>query len=176
MDLFVDILMLGFGRDVDDTAVASTIQILRATVQYFSQDLLQLNDKAKLKEILDQVLAQQVDGSRQKVKASTEFLMIFTKILPASYVANHLADILRAMSAMKPDTKRFYRQKLGFIYKRLCKRFNPDEIVRLVPGNDEITHKKLKNIRKALSRAKNQKATNDNQDNASDDDEDEKNS
>lgn len=171
MDKFVDVVMLGLDSDADDNVVSSTIQTLRAALQHLSDQL----PLTSLNAILEQVLAQQITGSRQKVKASTEFLMVFTKVLPASYVANHLPDIVRAMSAMKPDTKRFYRRQLGFIYKRLCKRFTPEEIVKLVPGNDEITHKKLKNIRKALSRAKRQKAASDDQENDSDDD-DEKNS
>lgn len=169
----MDVLMLGLSDDqADDAVVSSSIQTLRATLQHLSDSL----PLTSLNNILEQVLAQQVTGSRQKVKSSTEFLMVFTKVLPASYVANHLPDIVKAMSAMKPDTKRFYRRQLGFIYKRLCKRFTPEEIVKLVPGNDEITHKKLKNIRKALSRAKRQKAaTGGDQENDSEDD-DEKNS
>lgn len=171
MDKFVDVVMLGLDSEADDNVVSSTIQTLRATMQHLGDQL----PLTSLNAILEQVLAQQVTGSRQKVKASTEFLLVFTKVLPASYVANHLPDIVRAMSAMKPDTKRFYRRQLGFIYKRLCKRFTPEEIVKLVPGNDEITHKKLKNIRKALSRAKRQKSANGDHENDSDDD-DEKNS
>lgn len=171
MDKFIDVVMLGLDNDADDNVASSTIQTLRATLQHLADQL----PLTSLNAILEQVLAQQVTGSRQKVKAATEFLMVFTKVLPASYVANHLPEIVKALSAMKPDTKRFYRRQLGFIYKRLCKRFTPEEIVKLVPGNDEITHKKLKNIRKALSRAKRQKATSGDQDNESDD-EDEQNS
>lgn len=169
MDQFVDVLMLGLDDQADDAVVSSAIQTLRAAIQHLADHL----PLTSLNAILEQVLAQQVTGSRQKVKASTEFLLVYTKILPASYVANHLPEIVKAMSAMKPDTKRFYRRQLGFIYKRLCKRFTPEEIVKLVPGNDEITHKKLKNIRKALSRAKRQKAVaGDDQENDSDDDDD----
>lgn len=171
MDKFIDVVMLGLDNDADDNVASSTIQTLRATLQHLADQL----PLTSLNAILEQVLAQQVTGSRQKVKAATEFLMVFTKVLPASYVANHLPEIVKALSAMKPDTKRFYRRQLGFIYKRLCKRFTPEEIVKLVPGNDEITHKKLKNIRKALSRAKRQKAASGDQDNESDD-EDEQNS
>lgn len=171
MDKFIDVVMLGLDNDADDNVASSTIQTLRATLQHLADQL----PLTSLNAILEQVLAQQVTGSRQKVKAATEFLMVFTKVLPASYVANHLPEIVKALSAMKPDTKRFYRRQLGFIYKRLCKRFTPEEIVKLVPGNDEITHKKLKNIRKALSRAKRQKTASGDQDNESDD-EDEQNS
>lgn len=164
----MDLLLAGLDSEADDAVTSNTIQVLQAILQHFAEHL----KLDCLNVILEQVLAQLVTGSRQKVKAATEYLLTFTKILPASYVANHLPEIVRAMSAMKPDTKRFFRKHLGFIYKRLCKRFTPEEIVKLVPGNDEITHKKLKNIRKALSRSKRQKAANENKD-LSDDDDDE---
>lgn len=58
---------------------------------------------------------------------------------------------------MVPDTKRHCRLLVGYTLKRLCKRFGPEEIVKLVPGNDEVTHKRLKKIRKELARAKRNK-------------------
>lgn len=145
--------MAGLDTEADDAVISNTVQVLQAILQHFTEHL-SLNC---LNSILEQVLAQLITGSRQKVKAAIEFVMSFIKILPASFVANHLPNIVKTLSAMKPDTKRFYRKQLGLIYNRLCKRFTPEEIIKLVPGNDEITHKKLKNIRKALSRTKRQK-------------------
>lgn len=146
--------MAGLDTEADDTVISNTIHVLQVILQHFTEHL----TLTCLTSILEQVLAQLITGSRQKVKSAIGFLLVFIKILPASYVANHLPNIVKAMSAMKPDTKRFYRKQLGFTYKRLCKRFTSEEIVKLVPGNDEITHKKLKNIRKALARSKRQKA------------------
>lgn len=150
-----DLVMAGLDSEADDVLISNTIQVLHALLQNFTQHL----TLSVLNSILEQVLAQLITGSRQKVKTAIGFLMTFIKILPASYVANHLPNIVKSMSAMKPDTKRFYRKQLGFTYKRLCKRFTPEEIVKLVPGNDEITHKKLKNIRKALARSLRRKDT-----------------
>lgn len=147
--------MSGLDAEADDAVVSNTIQVLQAVLQNFTEHL----TLTLLNSILEQVLAQLITGSRQKVKAAIAFVFIFIKILPASYVANHLPNIVKALSAMKPDTKRFYRKQLGFTYQRLCKRFTAEEIVKLVPGNDEITHKKLKNIRKTLARTKRQKLT-----------------
>lgn len=147
--------MAGLDDDADDVIIANTIHALQLILQHFTDDLT-LNC---LNSILEQVLAQLVTGSRVKVKAAIAFLSVFMKVLPASYVANHLPNIVKAMSAMKPDTKRFYRKQLRFAYTRLCKRFTAEEIVKLVPGNDEVTHKKLKNIRKGLARSKRQKTS-----------------
>lgn len=169
MNDLIDVLMTGLDADADDTVISNTIQVLQAILQNLSKDL----GLDCLNTMLEQVLAELVSASRQKVKASLGFLLTFIKILPASYVANHLPNIVRTMSAMKPDTKRFYRKHLGFAYKRLCKRFTPEEIIKLVPGNDEITHKKLKNIRKSLSRMKRQKAAGEHKDEHDSDDDDE---
>lgn len=147
--------MAGLDTEADDMVISNTIQVLQVILQNFTEDLA-LNC---LNSIFEQVLAQLITGSRQKTKAAIGFVLVFIKILPASYIANHLPNIVKAMSAMKPDTKRFYRKQLGFAYTRLCKRFTPEEIVKLVPGNDEITHRKLKNIRKSLARAKRQKTS-----------------
>lgn len=147
--------MSGLDTEADDTLVSNTINVLHALLPNFTQHLTQMSS---MNSILEQILAQLVTGSRQKAGAALGFLMAFIKLLPASYVANHLPDIVRAMSAMRPDTKRVNRKQLKFTYVRLCKRFTSEEIVKLVPGNDETTHKVLKNIRKALARSKRQKA------------------
>lgn len=149
-----ELVMAGLDAEADDTLVSNTIQVLHALLQNYTEQL----TLTTLNAILEQVLAQLITGSRQKVKPAIAFMLVFIKILPASYVANHLPTIIRSLSAMKPDTKRFYRKQLGFIYTRLCKRFTPEEVVTLVPGNDEVTHRRLKNIRKALARSKRQKA------------------
>lgn len=71
---------------------------------------------------------------------------------------------------MVPDTKRYCRLHVGYILKKLCKKFTAEEIVKLVPGNDETTHKKLKNIRKQMNRQKRQKLSNDDKNDSSDED------
>lgn len=60
---------------------------------------------------------------------------------------------------MVPDSKRFCRVQYGYILTKLCKKFGANEIVKLVPGNDEVTHKRLKRIRKLLSREQRQKTS-----------------
>lgn len=162
---FVDILMAGFGGD--PILITNTIQVLRILVQQFTGAL----TISTLTFILEQVLAFLVARSRPEAEAAVAFLMVFTKILPSPYIANHLTEIVKALSAMVPDTKRFCRQQIGYVWKRLCKRYTAEEIIKLVPGNDEATHKKLKNIRKELSRLKRQKLAN--QKDGSDDEDDE---
>lgn len=75
---------------------------------------------------------------------------------------------VKSLSSMVPDTKRYCRVHIGYILKKLCKKFTSEEIVKLVPGNDEITHKKLKNIRKLMSRQKRHKLSSDDKNDSSD--------
>lgn len=158
----MDVLKAGFSGD--SVIVTNTIHVCRAIVQNFTGNL----TLPTVSFVLEQVLAFLVGKNRSEVEAAVAFLLVFLKLLPAPYVANHLPDIVKSLSAMVPDTKRVCRIHIGYIYRRLCKRFTPEEIIKLVPGNDEVTHKKLKNIRKELGRLKRQKIANE----KSEDDED----
>lgn len=148
----VDVLNAGFGGDT--LVITNTIHVLRVIIQNYSGDL----TLKTVTFVLEQVLAFVVTKNRCEVKAAVAFLLVFIKLLPAPYVANHLPDIVKSVSAMVPDTKRFLRNPIKHLLERLCKRFTPEEIIKLVPGNDEVTHKKLKNIKKELARLKRQKA------------------
>lgn len=53
---------------------------------------------------------------------------------------------------MAKDTKRYCRIQIGYLLKKLCKRFTADELIKFVPGDDEVTHRRLKKIRKQMRR------------------------
>lgn len=143
--------------EADDTLISNSILVLHALLQNYTDQL----KLTTLNDVLGHILIQLVTGSREKVKSAIIFVLTFIKILPASFVANQLKTIIGELSAMKPDTKRFFRRNLEFIYIRLCKRFSVKELKELVPGNDEITHRRLRNISKKLSKSKRQKASSD---------------
>lgn len=161
---FVDLIMAGFGGDT--LLITNTILALKTIVNHFTGNL----TVKTLQFILEQILAFLVGKNRSEVEASVAFLITFIKVLPSPLVANHLETIVRSLSSMVPDTKRYCRIHLGYILKKLCKKFTPEEIIKLVPGNDEVTHKKLKNIRKEQNREKRQKLAKPNDDNSDDDD------
>lgn len=73
---------------------------------------------------------------------------------------------------MTPDTKRFCRTQYGYVLKRLCKKFGAIEIAKLVPGNDEVTHKRIKKIRKLLNQERKNKNSKDDGDDNDDDEDD----
>lgn len=59
---------------------------------------------------------------------------------------------MRSLSAMTKDAKRYCRIQIGYLLKKLCKRFPTEELARIVPGDDEVTHRRLKKIRKQIRR------------------------
>ncbi|XP_055612832.1 RRP12-like protein [Uranotaenia lowii] len=148
---FVDMLIAGFTGD--SALICNTIWVLKNVLQTFTGTL----KVDTLRFMLEQVLTFVVGNNRSEVDAALNFLLIYIKILPIPLVTNYLALIVKALSKMVADTKRHCRLIVGYTLTRLCKRFGADEIVKLVPGNDETTHKRLKKIRKDLARAKRNK-------------------
>lgn len=145
---FVDLLMSGFAGDT--VLIANTILVLKSLLIHFTGDLTVQTLEFVVEQVLQFVSARQ----RNEVEASVAFLQVFIKVLPIPVVGKSLEKIVKALSLMVPDTKRYCRIKLGFIYKKLCKRFTPEMIIGMVPGNDEGTHKRLKAIRKEMARKK----------------------
>lgn len=60
---------------------------------------------------------------------------------------------------MVKDTKRYCRIQIGYLLKKLCKRFTAEELIKFVPGDDEVTHRRLRKIRKQLRRDNRKKQT-----------------
>ncbi|XP_058454913.1 RRP12-like protein [Malaya genurostris] len=137
----------------DSTLITNTIWVLKNILQTFTGSL----TVDSLKFMLEQVLTIMMGHNRSEVDAALNFLLLYIKILPVPMVTNYLQMIMKALSSMVPDTKRHCRLLIGYTLKRLAKRFGAEEIVKLVPGNDEVTHKRLKKIRKELARAKRNK-------------------
>uniref|UniRef100_A0A182QJL6 Uncharacterized protein n=1 Tax=Anopheles farauti TaxID=69004 RepID=A0A182QJL6_9DIPT len=148
---FIDIVIAGFAGD--SQLITNTINVLRVVLEKFTGSL----SIESLKFMLDQVLTFLIGKTRMEVDAALHFVHVYSKILPIPLVTNYLPLIVKSLSMMVPDTKRHCRLIVGYIWKKLCKRFGALEIIQLVPGNDEETHKRLKKIRKDMARAKRNK-------------------
>ncbi|XP_065366328.1 RRP12-like protein [Calliphora vicina] len=159
---FVDILTAGFAGD--EGLITNTILAFRTVVQSQGKYL----TVSTLEFIMEQIAVFMVQKSRGQAEASVAFLITFIKVMPAPLVANHLETIMKSLSAMVKDTKRFCRIQIGYLLKKLCKRFTAEELIRFVPGDDEVTHRRLKKIRKQLRRDNRKKQS---EDNAKDSDE-----
>lgn len=146
---FVDTVMVGLvGKD--HQLISNTIFALKFILQEFGEFM----SIETVKFMLDQVLEFAVSNQRSEANASLYFLSTYTKLLPSAFVANHLGLIMKAVTLMPDDCKRHSRQVLGYLLKKLCKRFTPEEVIKLVPGTCESLHKKLKVIKKQTARAK----------------------
>ncbi|KAH8238332.1 hypothetical protein KR032_004084 [Drosophila birchii] len=143
---FVDILTAGFTGD--ESLVTNTILAFRAVIQQQGQHL----TVATLEFLLQQISVFLVQKSRNQSEAAVAFLITYIKVMPIPLVSNHLETIMRSLSAMTKDTKRYCRIQIGYFLKKLCKRFTTEELARFVPGDDEITHRRLKKIRKQMRR------------------------
>ncbi|XP_067641369.1 RRP12-like protein [Eurosta solidaginis] len=159
---FIDILTVGFAGD--ESLITNTILAFRAVVQQQGKNL----TITTLEFIMEQILVFLVQKVRGQAEAAVAFLITFIKIMPSPLVANHLETIMKSMSAMTKDTKRFCRIQIGYLLKKLCKRFTAEELIKFVPGDDEVTHRRLKKIRKQMRRENrkqlNEKDKNDNED------------
>uniref|UniRef100_W4VRP4 Uncharacterized protein n=1 Tax=Corethrella appendiculata TaxID=1370023 RepID=W4VRP4_9DIPT len=149
---FIDLIIAGFTGDTQ--MITNTIWVLKNVLQEFNGSF----NVDTLKYILEQVLVFTIGNNRQEVDAGVNFILTYTKILPSAFVSNYLPLIMKTLSIMVPDAKRHCRLLIGFLLKKLCKRFGAVEIIKLVPGNDEITHKRLRKIKKDLARSKRNKA------------------
>ncbi|XP_017466364.1 PREDICTED: RRP12-like protein [Rhagoletis zephyria] len=143
---FVDILTAGFAGD--DSLITNTILAFRAVVQNQGKNL----TITTLEFIMEQILVFLVQKARSEAEAAVAFLITFIKVMPSPFVANHLDTIMKSLSAMSKDTKRYCRIQIGYLLKKLCKRFTAEELIKFVPGDDEVTHRRLKKIRKQMRR------------------------
>lgn len=164
---FVDILAVGFAGD--ESLVTNTILAFRTVLQEQGKNL----TVNTLEFIMEQVAVFLVQKSRPQAEASVAFLITFIKVMPSPLVANHLETIvctiflenflmlfpnsidllqMKSISAMVKDTKRYCRLQIGYLLKKLCKRFAAEDLVKFVPGDDEVTHRRIKKIRKQLRR------------------------
>lgn len=145
---FVDAVMAGLVGD--NQLISNSIQALKFIVQEFAENL----TVDTLKFIMEQVLEFVVSNQRNEVNASLHFIVTFVKILPTPFVATQLRLLMKALTLMAQDTRRHCRLVLAYLMKKLCKKFTPEEIIKMVPGSDEVLHKKLRNIKKEMNRAK----------------------
>lgn len=104
--------------------------------------------------IMDQILEFLISKQRKIADACIHFLITAVKVLKISFMYQQLPLIIKALTLMIPDAKRYSRLSVGYLYKKLCKKFTADEVIKLVPGSDELAHKRLKKIKKDLGRAK----------------------
>lgn len=104
--------------------------------------------------LVDNVCLLVTSQSREVVGSSLSFLRVFVTSYPVLNSAQFCEKIVRGVVKMSDDCKRHYRLKTRYLFDRLVRKFGHDVVQSLVPKDDVMTHKRLKNIRKIQARKK----------------------
>jgi ribosomal RNA-processing protein 12 len=90
--------------------------------------------------------------AREVVGSCLSFLRVFVTANPVFDTVRFLEPIMKAMVKMSEDCKRHFRIKSRFLLERLVRKFGFDLLSGLVPKDDLIMQKRLRNIRKVQTR------------------------
>lgn len=161
---FIELILIGFTSDNTDLLI-KTIWSINNILQFFSDNI----ETETLNFVLENIYSSVLSKQRMEAKSALCTLYTFIKHVSKATLTLHLEPLVKTICKMVPDTKRFCRLPYGHLLKKLCQYYSAPEIIRLVPGNDLITHKRLKKIRKELNRMKN--TSNGGNEYATDDDE-----
>lgn len=164
LDEFVELLCVGIASESIDLIV-KTIWAINSVLVEFTNEM----EEESLNFLIENIFASVQNNHRMEAKAALCTLYTYIKHALRSHLTTNLEMLVKSVSKMVPDTKRFCRLAYGRLLKKLCRYYSVQEIVRLVPGNDLVTHKRLKKIRKELNKSKNSKNSTDNIDDSSDD-------
>ena len=83
--------------------------------------------------------------------------------------AKYCEKIVSSLCKMTEDCKRHFRLKTRYLFDRLVRRFGYDVIKNIIPKDDEMTLKRLKNIKKIQARKKQTDVNDQDSDNDDDD-------
>jgi len=102
--------------------------------------------------VLDNVLLLLSSPSREVAGAALSFVKVFITTCPVIKAARHVPSIVKSLVAMPDDCRRHFRLKTKYLMERLVRKFSWEFVSSLVPKSDAKTHKRLRNLRKELSR------------------------
>ncbi|EFN82732.1 RRP12-like protein [Harpegnathos saltator] len=85
---------------------------------------------------------------REPVGSALSYVKVHLSVIPFSITAPVLPTLVTALSEMKEDFKRHFRQKMRDIFTKLMRKYGFGTISSMVPATDVILHKRLKNMNK----------------------------
>lgn len=77
---------------------------------------------------------------------------VYTKVLPTEVLAGSLPLIFQSLSAMAEDCKRHSRLEIGYFLARMVRKYGAAVVEKLIPSEDEVMIRRLRNIRKVDNR------------------------
>lgn len=148
MENFVVMLISGLAGTPQ--MVSSTILALASALHNFSGALGQEN----IKLILDNIVILSSSPTREIVSSCLSFLKVYYTALPSLMVQASLESIMKILTGMTEDCKRHYRLKVRDILDRLIRKYGSENILPYVPSDDQVMHKRIRNLRKLNERKK----------------------
>ena len=135
--------------------LAGTPRMIHCSILAISRIYFQFKDQFPddlSEQVLNNILVLMSSSSREVSGASLSFVKVFITTTPIVTCTQFVPNIVKALVEMPEDCKRHFRVKTKFLYERLVRKFGWDFVSSLVPKSDLTTHKRLKNMRKALAR------------------------
>lgn len=151
MQEYVNKLMVGIAGD--DKYCSATLLVLATLIYHYNSSLgtatvNEILNTATIREILSHVCTILTNGSRTIVESALSYVKVYLGVMPSTIVAPTLPQVIGALSQMKEDCKRHFRQKVRDIFIKLIRKYGIGPISDMVPASDVILHKRLKNINK----------------------------
>lgn len=139
---YTDMLMVGLGGE--QKYVSATLLAL-ASITYHYRDFL---NTEIVREILEHACTIMKSSTREIVESALSYVKVYIGVMSSDLLALSLPRIVSALSQMNKDCKRHFRQKVRDIFMKLIRKFGIISISNMVPTEDVILHKRLKNINK----------------------------
>ena len=108
--------------------------------------------------LLEKVCLLMTNKEREVVSSALSFVQVFVQVNPVVKTAKHVQMIIRSVITMTEDCKRHFRLKTRYLLDRLVRKFGYELVAGMVPKNDEMTLKRLKNIKKLQMQKKRKEA------------------
>ncbi|XP_012287618.1 RRP12-like protein isoform X2 [Orussus abietinus] len=143
---YIDMLAAGLGGS---PSYCSATLLALASITYKYNGALGVQT---IQEIVEKVSGLLTVPTREIVLSALSYIKVYLTVIPLTIVAPSLPSIMKALSGMTDDCKRHFRQKVRDLLIKLVRKFGIEAVTNLIPSNDAVMHKRIKNIRKVQSR------------------------
>nr|CAG4643695.1 EOG090X00E0 [Lepidurus arcticus] len=148
---YLKLLLPGLSGDVNtvSSTVLALAHVLHEFKALFPDDLLSL--------LLDQGCRLVQSNARQITLAALGLLKMFVVVLNGRELPPYLKPIMHALSEMREDLKRAYRNRSRDILDRLVRKCGAEVVTALVPSDDTTLLKRVQNLKKLQTKKKKQR-------------------
>ncbi len=146
----IDILAAGLAGEA--TVIKCTLLALASVLYEFSDSV----PDATMERLLENVSALATCSSREVVGSCLSFVVVFIQVNPVFKTGRKdiLERLVGVVVNMNEDCLRHHRTQVTKVLTRLVRKFGYELVCGMVPKDDEIMHKRLKNIHKEQARKK----------------------